>query len=275
MSALPTASIAATGPGAPARPRLRVGVLAEAGAFDPEALLAGLEFADRVDIVAADDAAAEAFAAAGAASIVLAPPGALPWNGGPALPGPEWWSAQLPASAGAEWLLTLSADERLSLELRDEIVARLSAVGPEARAFSARVARCSMGRYPRHAGRRSRELRLFKLPWPAAGADPLSAVELRELEHVLVGLGDRSIGDALERMNRRSESPARAAPAAGWRPLLLEPLAAFWRAYVRERSFQDGVAGLIGSGLRGAEVFLCAAKHWERRRRQSDPGAAR
>jgi glycosyltransferase involved in cell wall biosynthesis len=155
--------------------------------------------------------------------------------------------------AAHDWVLCIDADERVSCQLRDAMVAVLPA--PTFAAY--RFARCNrfMGRYLRHGeGYPDWSLRLFDRRQAHWSDD---AVHERVVTDGPVGTlaGDllhdsaESLENYLAKQNRYSTLAANAALAAGKRGsatrLLLSPLLRFIKFYFLRAGFLDGVPGLV------------------------------
>ncbi len=177
----------------------------------------------------------------------------------PCLPLPEearGWNA-------AGWVLCLDGEERVSLELKDEMLLAIAAAGPETEAFSILVTRYFYGQYLRHGGWRRREPRLFKAGMTAPPR------RVAELKSVLVHLGERRLGDTLRRLSRREAvSGSEIRQATGWR-LFFEPFWTFFRIYLGRLGCRDGVPGLLAAAMAAMERTVDLVQAWERDRRET------
>lgn len=175
-------------------------------------------------------------------------------------------------SAKNDWILSLDADERVSPELRSEIL------GLEDPADGYRIPRLSfyMGRPIRHGGwYPDRQLRLFdrhkgrwkerKVHESVEMQDEAAVSELRgEIIHYSVenaGHHHRMIGEryaplSAEQMfdDHRRTSPLRIASAGP---------AAFVRSYILKAGFFDGLPGLAIAGFAAHHAFLKHLMLWE------------
>ena len=174
--------------------------------------------------------------------------------------------------ASNDWILSLDADERVTVALAEEI-RRLLARGPDARGY--RISRVTwyLGRwirctdwfpdfqlrlYDRRAGRWSERsvhesFELQERPRKLHG----------ELEHYAY----RDINHHVSKINQYTTMAAHDWVARGRRTtgleLLVHPPLAFLRNYVLRAGFRAGAAGLVISALNSYYVFLKLAKLWE------------
>ncbi|MBI4585879.1 MAG: hypothetical protein HY717_17860 [Planctomycetes bacterium] len=187
----------------------------------------------------------------------------------PALPPAAWPCLPLPeeasGSSAGSWILCLDGEERVSLELRDEMLLAIAAAGPEVEAFSIPVTRYFYGQYLRHGGWRRREARLFKA---GLTAPPRRVVELKK---VLVHLGERRLEDTLRRFSRQDAVLGlgiRMRQATGWR-LFCEPLWTFFRIYFGRQGWRDGMPGLLAAAMAAMERGVALVRAWERDRQET------
>ncbi len=174
--------------------------------------------------------------------------------------------------ATGEWLLSLDADERVTVELRHEIEGVIAADGP---ADGYRIPRKNFfwGAWVRH-GRLypDYQVRLFRR---GRGRFVQRAVhesaEIRgsagRLEAPLLHHSYRSLEEFLQRSNRYSTLAAeewiRQGRRVGPADLFLRPLGRFLSMYLLHRGFLDGWRGLLLAALYAHYVFLRTAKVWE------------
>jgi glycosyltransferase involved in cell wall biosynthesis len=167
------------------------------------------------------------------------------------------------------WILSLDADERLSPELRAEILA-LKDGTPDCPAFSMPRRVFYLGRWIRHSGwYPDRRIRLFRRDaarWEGAFVHESLALngEARPLSGDIQHFTYRGISDHVERINMFSELGAQklyaARRKARWTHLFFLPPARFLKSYVLRLGFLDGFAGLVISVLNGYAIFLRYAK---------------
>jgi glycosyltransferase involved in cell wall biosynthesis len=179
--------------------------------------------------------------------------------------------------AAGPWVLILDADERLTPELREEI---LSVVSPAAASLTAHgcdgylIPRKNffLGRWIRHSGWwPDMTLRLFR--------KDRGSLEDREVHEKVVVNGPvgalhnpiehytyRTVSDYVRKMQTYSTLAAREIRKKG-RPgiasLLLKPCFTFFKMYVLRLGFLDGMHGIVLAALYGYYTFLKYAKAWE------------
>ncbi len=155
--------------------------------------------------------------------------------------------------ASFDWVLCLDADERVSPELRDSILAVLDAPGEGAY----RMPRCNrfMGRWLRHGeGYPDLSLRLFNRQQARWSDDRVheyvvAPCRVGLLSGDLMHESEDGIADYLNKQNRYTTMQAEALFARGKRAgvakLLLSPLLRFVKFYFLRRGFLDGLPGLV------------------------------
>lgn len=171
--------------------------------------------------------------------------------------------------ASHPWILSLDADERLSPELRAELL-ELKKTEPDCVAFSMPRRVHYLGRWIRHSGwYPDRKVRLFRkgrARWEGDFVHEDLVVEGRvgKLHGDIHHFTYASIADHVARINRFSELGAQKLYARGKKGrighLLVLPAARFLRSYVLKLGVLDGFAGLVISVLNGYAVFLRYAK---------------
>jgi glycosyltransferase involved in cell wall biosynthesis len=167
------------------------------------------------------------------------------------------------------WILSLDADERLSPELRAEILA-LKDGTPDCPAFSMPRRVFYLGRWIKHSGwYPDRRIRLFRRDaarWEGAFVHESLVLngEARRLSGDIQHYTYRNVSDHVERINAFSELGAQKLYAAGrkarWAQLVFLPPARFLKSYVVRLGLLDGFAGLVISVLNGYAIFLRYAK---------------
>lgn len=172
------------------------------------------------------------------------------------------------SQAAHDWILSIDADERLSIELADEI-ARWKQVAAE----STSMAALSMPRHAFYLGKwighsgwyPDRKVRLYdrrRARWEGDFVHETMKVDgaLGEFRHDLLHFPFRSIQDHLARMDRYTRLAAHAARTQGGRAnvlkLIFGPPLSFVKAYIVQAGFLDGWRGLAISYLAARYVFL-------------------
>lgn len=184
-------------------------------------------------------------------------------------------------AAQGPWILNLDADERLTPELRDEILAVLAAPEPEVVAYALPFTHYFFGKYLRHGGFRGGLIRLFRkgklfYPEDRAHSSPRVDGKVEDLQNLVVHFNHRTIRAFVEKMNRYTESDAalllehkkgglrnRPLPRRLAPKLITAPVRVFWNRYIHHAGFLDGVHGLVAAALLAFYQFVEYAKVWE------------
>jgi glycosyltransferase involved in cell wall biosynthesis len=171
--------------------------------------------------------------------------------------------------ASHPWILSLDADERISAELRTELLA-LKGEDPTCSGFSMPRLVFYLGRWIRHCGwYPDPKIRLFRgdsARWEGEYVHETLAVrgEIRKLKGPLHHYTYRSIGDHLARLNKFADLGAQKLYAQGrksrWYHLLVLPSSRFVKSYILKRGFLDGFAGMVVCVLNGYSIFVRYAK---------------
>lgn len=171
--------------------------------------------------------------------------------------------------ASFPWILSLDADERVSPQLREEILS-LKQSEPEASAFSMPRRVYYLGRWIKHTvWHPDRKVRLFrreKARWEGEYVHESLAVdgEILPLKGPLFHFTYRNIQDHLDRINTFTDLGAQKLYAGGkkcgWLKLSLLPVFGFFKSYFFKAGFLDGFAGFVVSVLHAYSVFLRLAK---------------
>ncbi len=171
--------------------------------------------------------------------------------------------------ADSAWILSLDADERVSPELKSEILS-LPAGDPGCDGYSIPRLVRYLGRWIRHSGwypdRRVRLFRKAAARWEGEYVHEKLVLQGRitKLRHPIHHFTYRHISDHVSRINAFSGLGAKKLYArrkkCRWYHLLFLPPARFVRSYFLRRGFLDGFAGLVIAVLNGYAVFLRYAK---------------
>lgn len=171
--------------------------------------------------------------------------------------------------ASFSWILSLDADERLSSELRQEII-QLKRDEPQCSGFSMPRRVFYLGRWIRHSGwYPDRKIRLFRKDrahWEGEYVHENLVIEGRveRLKGSIHHFSYRNIQDHLVRINTFSELGSKKLYAqkkkCRWYHLLFLPFFRFVKSYVWKGGFLDGFAGLVISVLNGYAIFIRYAK---------------
>jgi glycosyltransferase involved in cell wall biosynthesis len=171
------------------------------------------------------------------------------------------WAA---AQARNDWILQVDADERITCELRDEIL-RLFRQAPEHQAYSIPRRSLFAGRLIRHGGwQRDRVARLYHRQ-RAHFSDRLVHEKLLangstgKLRSPMMHHTYRDLSHFLDKTARYAEAGARQLLREGHRPrpryLVTAPLGRFVRMYVLQAGFLDGTEGFLLATIAAWGVF--------------------
>ena len=171
--------------------------------------------------------------------------------------------------ASSPWILSLDADERVSDDLRRDIMER-SGVEPDCAGFSIPRQVFYLGRWIRHSGwYPDRRVRLFRREagrWDGEYVHENLAVtgRIERLEGALEHFTYRNIADHVARINKFSELGAQKLYAkrkkCRWYHLLFLPPGRFLKSYLLKAGILDGFPGLVISVLNGYAIFIRYAK---------------
>jgi glycosyltransferase involved in cell wall biosynthesis len=167
------------------------------------------------------------------------------------------------------WILSLDADERISPELREEIL-EIKNEEPECDGFSIPRQVYYLGRWIRHSGwYPDRKLRLFRKDrarWEGEYVHERLVIEgkIQKLSGSIHHFTYRNISEHLDRINKFSELGAQKLYVNGkkcrWRHLVFMPFFRFAKSFFWRAGFLDGYPGFIVSVLNGYSIFLRYAK---------------
>lgn len=171
------------------------------------------------------------------------------------------------------WILILDADERVTPELGDEILACIAAADQEG-VVAYRIPRKNyfFGRWMRWGGAfPDLQWRLFKrgsirydettLDTPIVGG--ATAVMRNPIDHFT----GRTIHQRLQKLEAETQVKAREIVARSgrisWADVTLRPLAAFLKVYLLKQGFREGLHGLVYAALGSFHTFTRYVKAWE------------
>jgi len=171
------------------------------------------------------------------------------------------------------WILILDADERVTPEARDEILACMAGADQE-RVVAYQIPRRNyfFGRWLRWGGAfPDLQWRLFKrgfirydettLDTPIIGGatatmrSPIDHLTGRTIHHRLGKIDSETAFKARETLVRRRR--------IGFADLTLRPLTAFLKVYLLKQGFRDGLHGLVFAALYSFHTFARYVKAWE------------
>lgn len=172
-----------------------------------------------------------------------------------------------------EWVLIVDTDERVTPELKVEILRVLEQEGDYAGFRIPRLNHC-FGRPLRHGGYYpDYQLRLFKRDGGRYQPREVHAHVILDgrsgtLQQPFIHYGQRSVEQVMRTWLGRYttwEAQERLGQGARFRvwELLLRPIAAFAHRYIWQRGFHDGLGGLMMAAFSSIYVFITYCKMWE------------
>jgi len=174
--------------------------------------------------------------------------------------------------ASHRWILIVDADERVTPALVAEIEALLEN-GPAAKHYSLRRDNLFAGKVIRHSGwGQDRLVRLLergsvRYPEQRVHADMSPSGPTPTLDAPLLHYTVRSMPQYLEKLHRYAEWGAQDLAQKGRRAGVVEvvfrPAWRFFRSYILEAGFLDGLPGVVVCALQSYGVFLKWARLWE------------
>ena len=177
-------------------------------------------------------------------------------------------------SASSDWVLVVDADEIVTPELRDVLYRKIQEPDapqglyiPRLNQFMGKTLTCA---YPDY------QLRFFikeGTEWPPyVHTFPkvngrLEYLPKNRRELAFIHLANDSVHNIMEKDNRYSDNDVdkKAGKQYGAGALLWRPFWRFFKCYVMEGGWRDGIRGLIYAGLKGVYQFELVAKIIERR----------
>jgi glycosyltransferase involved in cell wall biosynthesis len=167
------------------------------------------------------------------------------------------------------WILSLDADERISPELREEIL-EFKSDEPDCSGFSMPRQVFYLGKWIRHSGwYPDRKIRLFqkdKARWEGKYIHESLVIEgkIQKLKGSIHHFTYRNISEHLDRINTFSDLGAQKLYAKGKKcrlyHLILLPFSRFMKSFFWRAGILDGFAGFVISLLHGYAIFLRYAK---------------
>lgn len=171
--------------------------------------------------------------------------------------------------AANDWILSIDADEALSEALEAEIW-QIKKNGPRFDAYTMPRLAQYLGRWILHSGwYPDRKIRLYdrrKSRWVGEFVHESVQVSgsIGHLESDLLHFTCDSLSEHLKTMDRYTTLAAEQLVAQnrpiGWSHLVLDPAWTFWRTWVFQRGFLDGVEGLTIAWMAALYNFLKYAK---------------
>lgn len=184
------------------------------------------------------------------------------------------------AQATQDWILLLAPDERISPSLAAQIK-EIITTEHTAVAYRLPFKDYIFGKWIRYTGwQGNREvglIRLFKHGKIRWREDVHTTPEIEgkvelisynpELENAVIHLNYTSVTQFVEKLNRYTSAEAEKRFAEGktfkWPKLLYHPLVDFWRRYIRDKGYKDGLHGFVLSILMAIYAEIILIKMWE------------
>ncbi len=173
------------------------------------------------------------------------------------------------------WVLIVDADERVTPDLRDEILKILES--PDADGYDVGRMNYFMGKKIRFSGwQNDKCLRLFRREKGRyqdrhVHADVIVEGKVGRLKNKLIHNTFENWDQYMRKFNRyttwAAEDRAKKTSKVRWHHLTIRPTGRFLKQYFLKLGFLDGKAGFTISALSAYSVFLKYAKLWEMRER--------
>lgn len=171
--------------------------------------------------------------------------------------------------ASYPWILSLDADERLSPELREEIL-RIKEKEPDYPGFSMPRRVFYLGKWINHSGwYPDRKIRLFrkdKARWEGEFVHEALVIDgkIQKLSGDIHHFTYQNISDHIDRINKFSDLGAQKLyvqrKRCRWYHLVFLPIFRFVKSYFFKAGFLDGFAGFVISALNGYSIFIRYSK---------------
>jgi len=184
-------------------------------------------------------------------------------------------------SAASPWVLVVDADEIVTPELRQRLYAHIRkpdcAKGlyiPRLNKFMGKTMTCAYPDYQlRFFIREGTEWPPYVHTFPKVNG-PLDYLPKSDKALAFVHLADDPVRTIMEKDNRYSDNDVekKAHKRYGAGALIYRPLWRFFKCYVLEGGWRDGIHGLIYAGLKGVYQFELVAKIIEKRLSESQQG---
>lgn len=170
-----------------------------------------------------------------------------------------------------EWILLVDADERVTPELRSEIIEQLKNPGNEV-AFWINRMNHFMGKRVNYSGwRNDKVIRLFKRDScryedKHVHAEVIAEGEVGQLKNKLYHNTYTTLDDYITKMNRYATWQAKDYDKKTGRltpyHFVIKPFWGFIKHYIIQSGFRDGVVGLTIGYLQGYVIYMRYAKLW-------------
>lgn len=178
-----------------------------------------------------------------------------------------------------KWVLFMDADERVTEELKAELIEITSSSDadkiagariPRKNFFFGKWLRCS---YPNYTSRFLRKGAGRYNEAAGGGFDTLLFADgaVSKLRHPLIHMTGETLSQRIRKLDFDSTLQAdekfSARQAVGLAELFFHPVIAFFKVYIFKKGFVDGIDGYVYACLASFSTFLKYAKLWEKKRR--------
>ncbi|MGQ9618625.1 MAG: glycosyltransferase family 2 protein [Candidatus Aminicenantia bacterium] len=163
------------------------------------------------------------------------------------------------------WILSIDADERLSEELRKELL-ELKKIEPEVDGFSFRRKTFYLGKWIKHSGwYPDKKVRLFRKDTAFWKGDFVHETlvfkgKVKELKGELLHYSYRDISDHISRIQKyatlASKKMSQEGKRSSYLKILFLPFFTFLRHFILKKGILDGIQGLLISLFSSYYVFL-------------------
>lgn len=171
-----------------------------------------------------------------------------------------------------DWVLVIDADERISSNLKEEIIAVLNKENLREKAFWIKRENFLMGKKVKYSGwQNDKVIRLFNRKFCKYG-DKLVHEEIETNEKVgflknkLIHYTYKNFKSYFNKVQKYTTQKAliksKTHSTINFYHLVIKPLAKFLKRYILEKGFLDGKIGVIISSMAAFNVFLVYLKVW-------------
>jgi glycosyltransferase involved in cell wall biosynthesis len=179
------------------------------------------------------------------------------------------------AQAKNEWVLSLDADERVTDELKNEII-EVIGQGTDYSAFSVPIRNYIGNYWVRFGGwYPAPKVRLFrkdKFKYEEVGVHPRVFIDgnCGHLKSDIIHYSYRDFGDFLSKLNRQTTLEANKwfedKRKMSFLRALWRAIDRFFRSYIRKKGYKDGFVGFMFALFAALYQLLSYAKYWELKR---------
>jgi glycosyltransferase involved in cell wall biosynthesis len=180
------------------------------------------------------------------------------------------------SKARGEWILYIDADERVSPELKNEILTTISSEKRNHNCYYLPRKNYFLGKWIKYCGwYPGYILRLFKkgtvIFSDRIHQDGITKEKCGFLKNDLIHLSYQNLEDYFEKFNRYTSRIAQEKYERGdqisnlnfWISFLFKPLFLFFRSYFLKRGWKEGFRGFFISFSSGLVIFVTYVKLWE------------